>query len=85
MLAHLPFLWASEAPVKDADSAAGRPTAGIIDRSVVLGWRVFHSMCYGCHGVDATGTSVAPDLTQRVKDMSARHFSLMFPWHFVSI
>ncbi|MDH3282209.1 MAG: hypothetical protein OEQ18_13920 [Gammaproteobacteria bacterium] len=48
---------------------------GKVDRSTFLGWRVFHSTCYICHGVDATGTSVAPDLVARVKDLSASEFA----------
>lgn len=47
---------------------------GKVDRSTFLGWRVFHSACYGCHGVDALGTSVGPDLTERVKALSASDF-----------
>jgi len=48
---------------------------GKVDRSTFLGWRVFNSTCYICHGVDATGTSVAPDLVARIKDLSAREFA----------
>jgi len=49
---------------------------GVVDKSTYLGWRIFHSTCHGCHGVDATGTSVAPDLTERVKKLSSRDFSI---------
>ena len=49
---------------------------GAVDESTYLGWRIFHSTCHGCHGVDATGTSVAPDLTERVKKLSSRDFSI---------
>jgi mono/diheme cytochrome c family protein len=48
---------------------------GKVDASTYLGWRVFHSACYSCHGVDATGTTVAPDLVERVKTMDARDFT----------
>jgi mono/diheme cytochrome c family protein len=47
---------------------------GRVDRGTYAGWRLFHSACHGCHGVDATGTAVAPDLTQRVKTMTPRAF-----------
>ena len=50
---------------------------GLVDESTYLGWRIFHSTCHGCHGVDATGTSVAPNLVERVKRLSARDFSIM--------
>lgn len=48
----------------------------MVDESTFLGWQVFHSTCHGCHGVDATGTSVAPDLTERVQRLSSRDFSI---------
>ncbi len=48
---------------------------GLVDLSTYQGWRVFHSTCHGCHGVDATGTSVAPNLVERIKRLSARDFS----------
>jgi cytochrome c2 len=49
---------------------------GFVDQSTYLGWRVFHSTCHGCHGVDATGTSVGPNLVERVKKLSARDFGI---------
>ena len=48
---------------------------GKVDRSTYLGWRVFHSVCYVCHGIDATGTTVAPNLVERVADMTAEDFT----------
>ena len=49
---------------------------GRVDQSTFLGWRIFHSTCHGCHGVDATGTSVAPNLVERIDGLSAREFSI---------
>jgi len=49
---------------------------GLVDESTYLGWRVFHSTCHGCHGVDATGSSVAPNLTERIRRLSSRDFSI---------
>jgi mono/diheme cytochrome c family protein len=48
---------------------------GKVDASTYRGWRVFNSVCYGCHGVDATGTTVAPNLVERIKTMDAREFT----------
>lgn len=42
--------------------------------SVYLGWRVFQDRCASCHGPDATGTGIAPDLLPRVRDMGSRRF-----------
>lgn len=47
-----------------------------VDLSTYLGWRAFHSSCHTCHGVDAVGTNVAPNLVDRVRDLSAREFSI---------
>lgn len=49
-------------------------SGGKVDRRTYVGWRLFHSTCHLCHGVDATGTSVAPDLTARVGGMSEEDF-----------
>jgi hypothetical protein len=64
------------ATVATADEAPYRIEDGKVDRSTFLGWRVFHSTCYVCHGVDATGTSVAPDLVERIKYLDARAFTV---------
>ena len=47
---------------------------GKVDQATFIGWRVFHSACHGCHGEDATGTSVAPNLVERITDMKAKDF-----------
>lgn len=47
---------------------------GRVDRGTYTGWRLFHTACHGCHGVDATGSGVAPNLLQRVRGMSQRAF-----------
>ncbi|MDH4047158.1 MAG: cytochrome c [Gammaproteobacteria bacterium] len=49
---------------------------GRVDESTYLGWRIYHSTCHGCHGVDATGTSVAPSLVEKIRNLSARDFSV---------
>jgi hypothetical protein len=62
----------------DAMHAAKKPYVvvnGKVDQSTYLGWRAYHSACHTCHGVDATGTSVAPSLVERMKKLSARDFS----------
>lgn len=56
-------------------AAPYRVVDGKVDESTFLGWRAFHSTCHGCHGVDATGTSVAPNLVVAVGSMTSREFS----------
>lgn len=53
-----------------------RVVDGKVDESTFLGWRAFHSACHACHGVDAVGTDVAPNLVERVKGLSAHDFSV---------
>lgn len=42
--------------------------------SVYIGWRVFQDRCARCHGESGTGTSAAPDLLPRVRNMGPRRF-----------
>ncbi len=48
---------------------------GKVDRGTFTGWRLFHTTCYGCHGVDALGTDVAPNLLERVRVLTPRAFA----------
>ena len=47
---------------------------GKVDVGTFTGWRLFHSSCHGCHGVDAMGTDVAPNLVDRVGLLTPRAF-----------
>jgi mono/diheme cytochrome c family protein len=42
---------------------------------VYAGWKVFHQNCYTCHGVDATGSDIAPNLVERIGSMSEEQFA----------
>ena len=52
-----------------------RVVGGKVDRGTFTGWRVFHTACYGCHGVDAVGADLAPNLVERVNTMTPRAFA----------
>lgn len=52
-----------------------RVIAGRVDRGTFSGWRIFHTTCFGCHGVDALGTEVAPNLLERVRTLTPRTFA----------
>ena len=57
---------ASQAPAQaTASSASAKPAADKSDtyRDVYQGWKWWHVYCYRCHGVDALGTTTAPNLT----------------------
>ncbi len=48
---------------------------GKVDRGTYTGWRIFHTTCFGCHGVGGVGTDVAPNLVERVQQMTPRAFA----------
>lgn len=48
---------------------------GRVDRGTYNGWRLFHSSCHGCHGVDAVGSAVAPNLVERIGSYTPRGFA----------
>ncbi len=52
-----------------------RVVNGKVDRGTYTGWRLFHTTCYGCHGVDGVGTDLAPNLVERVKTLTPRAFA----------
>jgi quinoprotein dehydrogenase-associated probable ABC transporter substrate-binding protein len=47
---------------------------GKVDDKTYVGWRLFNSSCYVCHGKDAVGTDIAPNLVESVSDMSGYRF-----------
>jgi mono/diheme cytochrome c family protein len=53
-----------------------RVVSGKVDDATYRGWRAFHSACHTCHGVDAVGTTVAPSLVERVRDLTAKQFTI---------
>jgi hypothetical protein len=52
-----------------------RVVKGRVDRGTYSGWRLFHTTCYGCHGVGGVGTDLAPNLVERIKTMTPRAFA----------
>lgn len=37
------------------------------DIFLLAGWSAYHQNCHGCHGVDAVGTDIAPNLLESVQ------------------
>lgn len=69
---------AAQAPRTAADAPMPgdyRIVDGRVDRGTYLGWRLFHSTCHTCHGVGGTGTSVAPNLLERIPNLTPRDFA----------
>ena len=62
-----------------AGSIAPKPyqiVGGKVDSATYRGWQVYHSSCHTCHGVDATGTTVAPSLVERLQYLSEHDFAI---------
>jgi|SRR5271167_4743506 len=46
----------------------GHESDHIVTEAVFTGWLQFNSTCFRCHGLDATGSSYAPDLRKSLRD-----------------
>jgi hypothetical protein len=62
-------------PRNDPPPGDYRVIDGKVDRGTYTGWRLFHTTCYGCHGVGGGGTDIAPNLVERVKGLTLRGFA----------
>lgn len=51
------------APAPAPTTAAGTPPAGATPEMVTAGQQTFSTICAACHGPDAKGTQLAPNLT----------------------
>ena len=45
-----------------------------VDKATYVGWRTFHGFCYQCHAQDAVGSTFAPSLVERLKDVDHERF-----------
>ena len=61
----------------DAGPAPGtyRIVDGKVDWGTYAGWFTYHLSCHMCHGQDASGTDVAPDLRKSLKTMTQVQFA----------
>jgi len=55
------------------DAEEGRDVC-FVDRGTYVGWRTFHAVCHVCHAQDAVGSTFAPDLLQRIKQIDKAEF-----------
>jgi mono/diheme cytochrome c family protein len=61
----------------DGDPPPGtyRIVDGKLDKGAYAGWFIYHLSCFMCHGQDAMGSDVAPDLRKSMKTMSQIQFA----------
>ena len=45
-----------------------------VSEVVMNGWRWFHVYCFRCHGMDALGSSIAPNLRESIKALPHDEF-----------
>lgn len=46
----------------------------LVDKATYIGWRTYHSACHVCHSQDAVGSSFAPSLIDRLKEIDKERF-----------
>ena len=46
----------------------------LVDRGTYVGWRTFHATCHVCHAQDAVGSTFAPSLLDRMKEIDKERF-----------
>jgi mono/diheme cytochrome c family protein len=56
----------------EAGQAAGEAGGGQASGDIVNGWKQYEANCSRCHGQDALGSALAPDLRQSVKGRLGR-------------
>ena len=52
---------------------AGEPFC-YVDGDTYIGWRTFHGFCHVCHAQDAVGSTFAPNLLDRMREMEMDEF-----------
>jgi mono/diheme cytochrome c family protein len=73
VLAGSAALWADQAVLRSqTQAAAGKPQD--VYQSVYNGWKTWHVYCYRCHGTNAVGTTLAPNLTDPNEKMPLKEF-----------
>ena len=56
------------------DPDEGGATVCRVDRGTYVGWRTFHAICHTCHAQDAVGSTFAPDLLARMRQIGKPEF-----------
>jgi cytochrome c5 len=56
------------------DADEGGATVCRVDRRTYVGWRTFHGICHTCHAQDAVGSTFAPDLLARMRQIDKAEF-----------
>lgn len=74
------FLWLWGFPslrlhgVREAVAQGTPATSTTVSETVMNGWRWFHVYCFRCHGIDAVGSQIAPNLRESIKALPHDEF-----------
>jgi cytochrome c553 len=68
------IVWNLAAPQSLPAAAAAEPNPQELYKSVYNGWKWWHVYCYRCHGTDANGTPLAPNLTDLNRKVTLKEF-----------
>lgn len=49
-------------------------TLCLVDGGTYVGWRTYHAVCHVCHAQDAVGSTFAPDLLARMREIDKATF-----------
>ncbi len=71
---HLPSVANVEPAPEKERKAPYTVVDGKVDNKTYVGWRLFNSTCFVCHGKNATGTDRAPNLVESMANMSGYKF-----------
>lgn len=61
----------------ESDPEQGGQKVCRVDRMTYVGWRTFHSVCHTCHAQDAVGSSFAPALLPRIRQIDKERFVMV--------
>jgi mono/diheme cytochrome c family protein len=45
-----------------------------VDKNTYIGWRTYHANCHVCHAQDAVGSTFAPSLVDKLKEIDKERF-----------
>ena len=56
------------------EEGSAAATACKVDKKTYIGWRTYHANCHVCHAQDAVGSTFAPSLLDRMKEISKERY-----------
>jgi mono/diheme cytochrome c family protein len=70
----LGFVWITFSPTSFQSRQTAAPPSSEIYKDVYNGWKWWHVYCYRCHGQNAVGGNLAPNLSDPNENLSLKDF-----------